>query len=61
MNFLKSRVWTAGELICLKWSAFLAGAVAGAYLTVFVKSWVWLFVAAVVAFAIKPTWGYFRK
>ena len=61
MNLLKSRVWTAGELISLKWCAFLSGGVAGAYLSTFVKSWVWLFVAAAIAFAIKPTLGYFRK
>lgn len=61
MNFLKPRVWTAGELICLKWSAFLAGGVAGAYLAAFVKAWVWLFVAAVVVLAVKPAVAFFRK
>ena len=61
MNFLKSRTWTAGELACIKWSAFLAGMIAGAYLETVVKAWVWLFAVAVVAFAAKPAVEYFRK
>lgn len=60
MNFLKTRIWTAGEIVCLKWGSLLAGAVVGAYLADLVKTYVWLFVASVIVLAIKPVSGYFK-
>jgi hypothetical protein len=61
MNFLKSRTWTAGEIVCLKWSSILAGAVIGAYISELVKTYVWLFVLSIVILAIKPVSGYFKE
>lgn len=61
MFFLKPRIWTAGEIVCLKWSAALFGAVIGAYIADLVKAYVWLFAASIVILAIKPLTGYFRK
>jgi hypothetical protein len=61
MIFLKSRVWTAGEIVCLKWGSILAGAVIGAYIADLVKTYVWLFVVSVAILAIKPVSGYFQK
>ncbi len=61
MNFLKSRVWTPGEIVCLKWGSILAGAVIGAYISELVKTYVWLFVVSVVILSIKPVSGYFRR
>jgi hypothetical protein len=60
MTFLKTRSWTAGEIVCLKWGSLLAGAVVGAYISDLVKQYVWLFVISVVILAIKPVSGYFR-
>jgi hypothetical protein len=61
MNFLKTRTWTAGEIVCLKWGSVLAGAVIGAYLSELVKTYVWVFVVSVIVLAIKPVSGYFRE
>jgi uncharacterized membrane protein YoaK (UPF0700 family) len=61
MNFLKTRTWTATEIVCLKWGSMLAGAVIGAYLADLVKAYVWVFVASVIVLSIKPVSGYFRK
>lgn len=61
MIFLKTRSWTAGEIVCLKWGSILAGAVVGAYIADLVKQYVWLFVISVVILAIKPVSGYFRN
>lgn len=61
MNFYKARIWTAGEIVCLKWGSILAGAIIGAYIADLVKAYVWLFVASVIVLAIKPVSGYFRK
>jgi len=61
MNFLKTRTWTAGEIVCLKWGSVLAGAVIGAYLSELVKTYVWVFVVSAIVLAIKPVSGYFRE
>jgi hypothetical protein len=61
MNFLRSRTWTAGEIVCLKWGSILFGAVVGAYGADLVKQYVWLFLISIAIVAIKPVSGYFRR
>lgn len=61
MSFLKPRTWTIGEIACLKWSSILLGVVAGAHFATYVTSHTWFFVILIVAFALKPLAGYFKK
>ena len=59
MKLLRTTVWPWADVWMLKWSAFLFGIVVGAYLSDFVKPYVWIFAVVAVILAIRPTITYF--
>ena len=61
MGLFKTKVWWWFDIWALKWSAFLFGIITGAYLTDFVKQYVWELALVAVILAIKPTIKYFGK
>jgi uncharacterized membrane protein len=60
MKLFRSKVWSPVDIASLKWSCVFLGMIAGAYLSGFVKDYVWVFVIAAILLAIKPTVSYFR-
>ena len=60
MNLFRTKVWWWLDVGFLKWSAFLFGMIAGAYLSDFVKQHVWVFALVAVILAIRPAMKYFR-
>ena len=61
MSLFKTKVWRWLDIGLLKWSALLFGMIAGAYLSDFVKQYVWVFVAVAVILAISPAVRYFEN
>jgi len=61
MKLLEPKVWSVGDIACLKWSSILFGMIAGAYLSDFIRQNLWLFSAGCIALAVKPTVAFFRK
>lgn len=59
MNVLRTKVWSIVDIGCLKWSCIFCGMIAGAFLAEFTRRHVWLFAAAAILLAIKPTVSYF--
>lgn len=60
MKLLEPRVWSALDIVCLKWSSILFGAIIGAYFASFVIAYVWAFVLALVVLALRPAFAYFN-
>ncbi len=59
MKLFRTKVWWWFDIGLVKWSAILIGMVAGAFLADFVRQYVWVFIFAAIAFAIRPTFKYF--
>jgi len=59
MKLLRTMVWPWADIWMLKWCAFLFGMIAGAYLSDFVKQFVWIFVIAAAILTIRPAVRYF--
>jgi hypothetical protein len=59
MKLFRTKVWWWFDIGLVKWSAILIGMVAGAFLADFVMQYVWVFIFAAIAFAIRPTFKYF--
>lgn len=47
------------DIASLKWNCTSSGMIVGAYLSAFVKDYVWVFVIAAILLGIKPTASYF--
>ena len=60
MKLFRSKVWSPVDIASLKWSCILLGMIVGAYLSDFVKHYVWVFVIAAILMGIKPAVSYFR-
>jgi putative Mn2+ efflux pump MntP len=60
MTLFRSKVWSPVDIASLKWSCIFLGMIGGAYLSAFVKDYVWVFAIAVILLGIKPTVSYFR-
>jgi hypothetical protein len=61
MTLFRSKVWSPVAIASLKWSCIFFGMIVGAYLSAFVKDYVWVFAIAAVLLGIKPTVSYFRR
>ncbi len=60
MKLFRTKVWRWLDIGFLKWSSILIGMIAGAYLSAFVKRYVWVFALAAVLLAVRPAvryWG----
>ena len=60
MTLFRSKVWSPVDIASLKWSCIFLGMIVGAYLSGFVREYVWAFVIAVILLGIKPALAYFR-
>jgi putative Mn2+ efflux pump MntP len=61
MGILKTKTWPAVDIMLLKWSSALFGAIVGAYVSNFVKQYLWLFIVLVIAFGLRPLYSYWFK
>jgi hypothetical protein len=61
MRLLISKVWSWSDIWILKWCAFLFGMIGGAYLSDFVKQYLWVFLVLAIALAIKSGIKYFGR
>ncbi len=61
MHIFKKKVWSPIDIMFLKWSSVVFGAIIGAYAAGFVKQYVWIFIILVIALAIKPVYSYWFK
>jgi len=61
MGIFKTKTWSAVDLMFLKWSSAFFGMIAGAYAANFVKQYLWLFIALVIIFGLKPLHSYWFK
>ena len=59
MSLFRTKVWKWQDIWLLKWCAFLFGMIAGAYLSDFVRLYVWVFLVAAILFTIRPAIKYF--
>jgi hypothetical protein len=59
MALFRSKVWSPVDIASLKWSCIFFGMIVGAYLSAFVKDYVWAFVIAAMLLGIKPAVSYF--
>jgi uncharacterized membrane protein YoaT (DUF817 family) len=60
MRLFRTKVWRWLDIGMLKWSSILLGMIAGAYLSEFVKQYVWVFAVAALLLVIRPAvryWG----
>ena len=60
MTLFRSKVWSPVDIASLKWSCIFLGMIVGAYLSGFVREYMWAFVIAVILLGIKPALAYFR-
>ena len=58
MRVLRTKVWWWLDIWLLKWCAFLFGMIAGAYLSDFVKQYVWIFALMAILLAIRAAISY---
>jgi hypothetical protein len=59
MKLFKTKVWSAQDIILLKWCCLLFGLVFGSYLSSFIKRHVGLFTIIAILLSIKPAITYF--
>jgi putative Mn2+ efflux pump MntP len=59
MKLFKTIEWSPANLGCFKWANILFGMIIGAYLSGFVKEYVWIFITLVVILSIKVMIFYF--
>jgi len=60
MKLLRTKIWNWRDVWLLKWSAFLFGIAAGAYLHDYVMPYIWIVLVLAVLLAIRPTIAYFN-
>jgi hypothetical protein len=60
MKIWKDTVWSPWALGSLKWSAMSFGIIVGAFFPEFVRQHLWVFIAAMLLLAIKPTMTFLR-
>jgi hypothetical protein len=61
MGLFRTKIWHWQDIALLKGSCILFGMIAGAYLTDFIESYVWLFLLAAVLCAVRPALRYFSS
>ena len=61
MGIFKTKVWSPWDIGLLKWCCIFVGIIVGAYISSFVKDYLWLFILLTIAFAIKPIYSYWFK
>lgn len=54
----KLDIWDIGGI---KWAAIFFGIIVGAYISNFVKQYLWLLIALVILLAIRPIYRLFKK
>jgi hypothetical protein len=59
MGLLKTMIWSWQDIWILKWCAFVFGMIAGAYLSDFIKEYVWLFALVGILLMVRPALRYF--
>ncbi|MFA5780566.1 MAG: hypothetical protein WC947_10595 [Elusimicrobiota bacterium] len=57
----KTKIWSPLDIGLLKWACILFGMILGAYLSVFVKQYLWIFVILWVVLAIRIIYSYWIK
>lgn len=60
MKLLRTKIWSWLDIGLLKWSVLLFGMIAGAYFHDYVMRHVWIFFAAAVLLAIRPSIDYYK-
>jgi hypothetical protein len=61
MKLFRSKVWSPVDIASLKWSCIFLGMIVGAYLSDFIKHYVWIFLIAVILLGIKPAVSYLGR
>jgi putative Mn2+ efflux pump MntP len=61
MGIFKTKTWSAVDIMFLKWSSALFGMIVGAYVSNFVKQYLWVFIVLVIVFGLKPLYSYWFK
>lgn len=61
MGIFKTKVWAPLDIGLLKWSCILFGMIVGAYISSFVKDFLWLFILLTIVLAIRPIYCYWFK
>jgi hypothetical protein len=59
MKLFRTKVWRWLDIGFLKWSSILIGMIAGAYLSEFVRQYVWVFALVALLLAVRPAVRYF--
>ena len=58
MNIWKKKTWSPLDIVLLKWSCILFGAVFGAFFPELIRSNLLLIIAVIILLAAKPTISY---
>lgn len=62
MGLYKTKIWLPLDIAFLKWASILFGMILGAYLSSFVKQYLWIFILLIIAFSIRIIYSYcFKK
>jgi len=61
MGIFKTKTWSAVDLMLLKCSSAFFGMIIGAYVSNFVKQYLWLFIVLVIVLGLKPLYSYWFK
>ena len=61
MGIFKTKTWSAFDLMLIKWSAAFFGMIIGAYVSNFVKQYLWLFIILVIVLGLRPLYSYWFK
>jgi len=61
MLIFRKKVWSPVDIMLLKWSSAVFGVIIGAYVSDFVKQYVWIFIFFVIVFGIRPLYSYWFK
>jgi len=61
MKLFRSKVWSPVDIALLKWSCIFFGMIVGAYLSDFIKHYMWVLIIAVILLGVKPASSYFGR
>jgi len=61
MAIFKTKTWSAFDIMLIKWSAAFFGMIVGAYISNFVRQYLWIFIVLVIAFGLRPLYLYWFK
>jgi len=61
MELYKTKTWLPLDIVLLKWSCIIFGMILGAYLNLFVKQYLWIFILLTIIFSIRPIYSYWFK